>query len=322
MNGQPMVSVIVPVYNPGRYLRACVESVFGQSFSDWELILVDDGSTDGSDAVCREYAEQDARVVFHSIPNSGVSVARNIGIELARGPWLHFLDSDDYLELDAYAYLLQRAAEHGADAVAMEYWVRRGAAETLHQLDATRYGLLDGRGAVRSLYTVCPFAATKLITRTLIGDTRFTPGLARGEDTEFARRVLMRAERVYLDSRPLYHYVQSEESAVRGAFRANQLTMAEKIPEWIAELQTWDMDAAHLQRLSGLHFLCSIYFDMYADAKDWKAERRRVAVLFRQLYPQRGWVLRFSVRVKFLIFYISPLLFCLLHRILHRDLRV
>ncbi|MCL2670808.1 MAG: glycosyltransferase [Clostridiales bacterium] len=322
MSEQPTLSVIVPVYNPGRYLRACVESVFGQSFSDWELILVDDGSTDGSGEICREYTERDGRVVFRSIPNSGVSVARNTGLELARGQWLHFLDSDDYLEPDAYAHLLQIAASQNADAVGLEHWVKRGGTETLHELNAAQYGLVDGRGAVQALYRCSPFAWAKLFTRAIVGDTRFTPGLARGEDTEFARHVLMRAERVYLDSRPLYHYVQSEDSAVRGAFRASQLTMVDKIQEWIAELQEWDAEAAQLQRMSGLHFMCSIYFDMYADKKNWKAKRREVAAAFRRLYPQRGRELRFSVRVKFLIFYISPLLFCLLHRILHRDLDV
>ena len=93
----PAISVIVPVYQAERLLPQCVESVLGQTFSDWELLLVDDGSRDGSPALCDAYAAGDARVrVFHK-PNGGVSSARNLGLEQARGQCIAFLDADDAL---------------------------------------------------------------------------------------------------------------------------------------------------------------------------------------------------------------------------------
>lgn len=95
---EPVLSVIVPVYNTKEPLPRCIDSILSQSFSDFELLLVDDGSTDGSGAVCDEYSAKDNRVrVFHK-ENGGVSSARNVGLENANGQWLTFLDSDDWIE--------------------------------------------------------------------------------------------------------------------------------------------------------------------------------------------------------------------------------
>ena len=115
----PAISVIVPVYQAERLLPQCVESVLGQTFSDWELLLVDDGSRDGSPALCDAYAAGDARVrVFHK-PNGGVSTARNLGLEQATGPYIAFLDADDTFEPAA----LETLSENLSDGViAPMFW--------------------------------------------------------------------------------------------------------------------------------------------------------------------------------------------------------
>lgn len=106
------ISVIVPVYNAEKYLHRCVDSILAQTFKDFELLLIDDGSTDGSGAICDEYAQKDSRVrVFHK-ENGGVSSARNLGLENARGEWILFVDSDDALSLDACAGLMQMQQEY------------------------------------------------------------------------------------------------------------------------------------------------------------------------------------------------------------------
>lgn len=95
-----MVSVIVPVYKAEKYLHRCVDSILAQSYADFELLLIDDGSPDNSGAICDEYAAKDSRVrVFHK-ENGGVSSARNLGLDNARGEWITFVDSDDYIEQD------------------------------------------------------------------------------------------------------------------------------------------------------------------------------------------------------------------------------
>lgn len=93
----PKISVIVPVYNTEKWLHRCVDSILAQTYTDFELLLIDDGSTDGSGEICDEYAEQDSRIrVFHK-PNGGVSSARNLGLDNALGEWITFADSDDYV---------------------------------------------------------------------------------------------------------------------------------------------------------------------------------------------------------------------------------
>lgn len=113
----PKLSVIVPVYNTEKYLRICVDSILGQSFPDFELILVDDGSTDRCGAICDEYAQLDKRVQVIHQANGGVTAARNKGLGAACGEYVSFVDSDDWLERDMYQAMLEKAAEKDADVV-------------------------------------------------------------------------------------------------------------------------------------------------------------------------------------------------------------
>ncbi|MDR0422523.1 MAG: glycosyltransferase, partial [Proteiniphilum sp.] len=103
----PMISVIVPVYNVEKYLRKCLESILAQTYTSFELLLVNDGSTDGSGQICDEYAQKDSRVqVFHQ-ENKGVSRARNLGLERAKGKWVAFIDSDDWVDSTYLEHLLE-----------------------------------------------------------------------------------------------------------------------------------------------------------------------------------------------------------------------
>ena len=95
---QSQISIIVPVYNSEKYLDACIDSILSQSFRDFELILVDDGSKDSSAQICDEYASQDTRVRVIHKANGGVSAARNDGLDIAKGEYITFIDSDDWVE--------------------------------------------------------------------------------------------------------------------------------------------------------------------------------------------------------------------------------
>ena len=114
-------SVIVPVYNVEKYLTECVDSILSQTFTDFELILVDDGSKDGSGALCDEYAQRDSRVKVIHKANGGQSTARNIGLEHAVGEYICFLDSDDFYTTPDFLEQIARTANHGADMVIFRY---------------------------------------------------------------------------------------------------------------------------------------------------------------------------------------------------------
>ena len=118
----PLVTLIIPVYNAERYLRRCLDSVAAQTFTDMEVLLMNDGSTDGSLAICKEYEDRDLR--FHTIDkeNSGVSNTRNIAMKLARGMYLQFLDSDDWITPDATESLVRAAVEDDCDLVIADFY--------------------------------------------------------------------------------------------------------------------------------------------------------------------------------------------------------
>jgi glycosyltransferase involved in cell wall biosynthesis len=115
------ISIIIPVYNAERYLRQCIDSVIAQTFEDWEAILVNDGSKDGSLAMCQEYASKDDRIRVIDKPNGGVSSARNKGLEMTQGDWITFMDSDDWLDSDAFETYHDAAQRTGADIIKTGY---------------------------------------------------------------------------------------------------------------------------------------------------------------------------------------------------------
>lgn len=117
----PVLSVIVPVYNVEEYLGRCVESLRGQTLKEIEIILVDDGATDSSGVLCDELSLKDTRIKVIHKENEGQGIARNCGIEAAKGEYVTFVDSDDYMEKEAYQYLIQEAEEHQADVICFGY---------------------------------------------------------------------------------------------------------------------------------------------------------------------------------------------------------
>ena len=119
---RPMVSIIVPVYNAEQYLRRCVDSILNQEYTDFELFLVNDGSTDSSGDICEEYGNKDTRVIVIQKENTGVSDSRNLALDRARGKYLQFLDSDDWITPDATRLFVRAAEEYGCDMVISDFY--------------------------------------------------------------------------------------------------------------------------------------------------------------------------------------------------------
>ncbi len=122
MMSQPLVSIIVPVYNVAHYLPQCLDSILGQSYPNFEVLLINDGSTDGSGEICRSYTERDSRFRLIDKPNSGVSDSRNQALDQARGKYLQFVDADDFLAPQATETLLHTAESTGADLIISHFY--------------------------------------------------------------------------------------------------------------------------------------------------------------------------------------------------------
>ena len=112
-----MVSIIVPVYNSSKYLRKCIDSILEQSYKELEILLIDDGSTDDSRTICEKYASDDVRVIYKRKKNGGVSSARNQGLALAKGEYIIFVDSDDFLEKEIIEKAIDEIKEKDVDLV-------------------------------------------------------------------------------------------------------------------------------------------------------------------------------------------------------------
>ena len=119
---RPMVSIIVPIYNAEQYLRRCVDSILNQEYTDFEVFLVNDGSTDSSGDICEEYGNKDTRVIVIQKENTGVSDSRNLALDRARGKYLQFLDSDDWITPDATRLFVRAAEEYGCDMVISDFY--------------------------------------------------------------------------------------------------------------------------------------------------------------------------------------------------------
>ena len=116
-----LISIIIPVYNVSKYLDKCVKSILLQTYSNLEIILVNDGSTDGSGVLCDELKKTDKRICVIHKPNGGLSDARNAGLDIATGDYIGFVDSDDYVEPDMFQILLENAMKYDADVSGCRY---------------------------------------------------------------------------------------------------------------------------------------------------------------------------------------------------------
>ena len=320
-----LISVVVPVYNPGKHLRKCLDSLVNQTYQNLQIILIDDGSTDGSSIICDEYAEKDDRILCVHQQNKGVSKARNVGIELSKGDYIHFPDSDDYIELDTYEYLMGLIKEYDCQAVSFEYFINYNDKEVQHHSDSSHYGLFEKKDAQRLSLTGIPFACNKLFNKKLItgnanlSGIKFREDILRGEDSLFTRQVINRTELMYFDQRPLYHYVQSEESAVRGKFRKTQLS-ALKLYEAYKPLYPGRYPELYPIFLKNMaHLLIGLYYDMWIDEDDYKDEQSTVHETFKRyektIYQNAS--MSRNEKTKFKLFSTSPTVFCYIHKMRH-----
>lgn len=233
------VSVIVPVYNIAEDLPRCAESVLNQTYDAVELILVDDGSTDGSSDVCDLYALQDSRVKVIHQKNAGVSAARNAGIEKSSGEYITFLDSDDYLEAVIYEKMVTALESENLDIVACGVFSND---TPIQHFDREETRIVSREEAIRDVVTdraesvFCGAVWNKLYRRSLRDQLVFDPSLLMAEDMLVTLQALMAAQRIGCISLCGYHYVQRPGSMVH-SYKKNKCSSA-KAHEKMAELLT------------------------------------------------------------------------------------
>lgn len=208
------ISVVVPAYNAEKYLGDCIRSVINQTYVNWELVLIDDGSNDQSGEIADRYKQIEKRIKVIHKDNAGVSAARNLGIDMSTGDYVMFLDADDELTSDCMETLLNIALANKADIVA---------GRTCGELSGSEKKLTIWRGeeAVRRSLMDDPFtysACAKLIRKDCIGKTRFVPELRINEDSYFVFQLLCKEPMFVGIEKEVYFYRENQNSASRAAF--------------------------------------------------------------------------------------------------------
>ena len=211
-----MISIIIPIYNVSKYLSQCIDSVLFQSYTDLEIILVDDGSTDDCPKMCDNYREQDSRVRVIHKKNGGLSDARNVGIKIATGEWTFYLDSDDWLDKETIAKLYRFAIDNDCDVVQgnMYYAYDDHLLYRQAKRNEQKKNVLSRYEAMRELIIndrVKNFAWGKLYKTNIIKDLDF-PVRKYFEDSFWQHLVIDRVERYGIIDEPLCYYRQRGDS--------------------------------------------------------------------------------------------------------------
>ena len=287
---ETMISIIVPIYNVEKYLEFCLDSILNQTYQDFEVILVDDGSTDSSGQICDEYCSNDPRFRVIHQDNQGSSLTRNVGLSQSNGEYLYFLDSDDFIHPFTLEYLYQALQESKADISICKYIrTNQRKVDDVGQLSyqvinqSQLYAGIFGPGEFEMIYCA---VWNKLYRREIIGDFSFEQGSA--EDLYFNARVFTQCSTAVLMDNELYYYFINPNSITQSGFHNNQMV--------------------------GTHFLYTIVdsyksYNFLSNYKDYQAlalsklYRRMLSVRFyaarteyRELAKQEIWKIRQSTK--------------------------
>ncbi len=276
MNKDPLINIIVPVYNTEKYIRKCLDSIINQTYRNLEIILVDDGSTDSSGDICDEYAQIDARIKVIHKENGGVSSARNAGLDIctAEGDFVAFVDSDDWLELNMYEILLEQIHLYNADIatckISIEY---SDNSRIVHKKLKSNicFSAQDKEALIknflnRKIYTSS--ANDKLYNIKLFSEIRF-PANQFYEDNYLVLEILLRAKKIVVGYDSFYHYRQNNNSITRNFSKKKFLDALKAIKHNLNLLKHTHpllvKEASALRYLTYFSFLDLLVFSQQSD---------------------------------------------------------
>lgn len=287
----PLISVIVPVYNVEKYLSRCLDSIISQTYKNLEIIVVDDGSTDDSRKLCDRYAEKDERIkVFHK-KNGGLSDARNYGIERAHGEYISFIDSDDWVETKYIKVLYEGLCDSSCDISMVKHFIdypnKTIDTGTGNKIKLTPHDCLD-----KMLYQedIDVSAWAKLYSKNLFKNISFPKGCLF-EDSATTYKLIDKSNAIYLNSMPLYHYVIRKESITNKAFSRKDFDIIKstsEMAEYVVDKYP-DLVAGCNRRLMYAHLSA---FRKYAISKNRKDFSEEGAELFYYIRKNRKKVLK------------------------------
>lgn len=275
------ISVIVPVYKVERYLDRCVASVCGQTLTDIEIILVDDGSPDQCPRMCDEWARKDARIRVIHKDNGGLGSARNAALEIASGEYINFVDSDDWMEPDALEYLLGLCEAYDADFSMAG--MTRTEGERSDDPPGQESRLLTREEFLKRFFKIgtqesVQYACAKLYRRKLFASVRYPEGLT-AEDVPAIFEIAMRSQRIAYSTRKIYHYFLNPESITGSSFSQKRFDLL-KVWDLVCEAadrdsSAWVREQARICRArADLGVLCNLAMANIPNKAQYEPQRK------------------------------------------------
>lgn len=255
------ISIVIPVYNEKKYLPDCLESLIGQTFKNWNAVLIDDGSTDGSDEVCKKYCDIDGRFHYYKQKNAGVSAARNAGKEKCYGKYIFFMDADDTILFNTLEDLYNIAEKEKADLVSFQFQKVSNASEienvsipVINEVCHTREAMDLFLREQKIGISMC----TKFVRCSIVKNIYFEVGRKANEDKFFLFELLLLASKIVILEAKYYCYWTRENSATTKPFDEKWfdcIYFAQKIYAFICEKKPELEPQARYQLVSVCYFL-------------------------------------------------------------------
>ncbi len=288
-----LISVIVPVYNVELYIEKCVESICNQTYTSIEVILVDDGSTDSCPQKCDNFAKSDTRIKVIHKKNGGLSDARNVGIDLANGDYLMFVDGDDYIDENMCQVLLDTLEKYGADISICNFkYVGENLADEFVQMNQhmpIKDEVISGRRVIenkvmgpQSWYWVV--AWNKLYSRRLFESVRFPKGKTH-EDEFIFHEIFMQCRGVACTSQALYLYVQRGNSIMNSSYKPTRLDAGEaRLQRANALIDAgYSSECIYFTAISGLFTVKQVYVLGKENDKEYRTRIKEIKRMYRDL---------------------------------------
>lgn len=315
---KPLISIVVPVYNGECYLKECIESIIKQDYKNIEIIIVDDGSKDKSLKISKELATKDKRIKVIHQENSGVSVARNNGIDSCVGEYICFIDVDDYISEDYISYFYNLIVENNAE-IALTPMPRRFNEETKNIIVEEKEDKVEIWSGVKAAtqmlyYNVVIAPWNKLISVDLIRKNKlsFNPNLSFGEGFNFSVDCFQRAKRVAVGHRKVYHYRVDNPNSVMTKFSLKLVNGSIEAQETIkSNLVKKTPELLHACKYANWHTHCDCLNTIIGshNIKQYREEYKKVKkVCKRDALCSLTSPISIKEKIKGILYFISPLL--------------
>jgi len=230
----PLISIIVPVYKVEDYLEKCIKSILAQSLTNLELILIDDGSPDKCGEICDSYADKDSRINVVHKRNEGLSAARNTGLDIAKGKYIGFIDSDDWIDSNMYETLLALLVDNNADIAQCEFIKSYNEEEIIDNSEKKNFEIFNNVESLVNLYNEKAISTVviwnKLYKRSLFENIRFPKGKIH-EDEFTTHKLLYKSKKLVYTDKTFYYYRQNPTSIMNSKFNKKRLDILDAMQE-------------------------------------------------------------------------------------------